>query len=163
MHALHSKARENRRRKCDPRWEDCPRDWQPWTGWIGSAPMQISGCSLDGARSRRCDGLLWVFGCSVLTLRFLRTAMDSARSWRCDWEVPNAVDCVEQWKRWTDLTAMDGARSWWCHWKVLSVVNCVKQRKRWTFLHVIWMKDRHECCFFHSRPIKDIITTGLLN
>ena len=32
----------------------------PWTGWIGSAPVQISGCGLDGALSWWCDELLLV-------------------------------------------------------------------------------------------------------
>jgi len=42
----------------------------PWTGWIGSTPVQISGCGLDGALSWWCDELqccwLWLF-CAYLS------------------------------------------------------------------------------------------------
>ena len=37
----------------------------PWTGWIGSAPVQMSGCRLGGALSWWCDDLLLV----VIVLR----------------------------------------------------------------------------------------------
>jgi len=44
----------------------------PWTGWIGSAPVQMSGCSLGGALSWWCDELLLV----VVVLRLSLFLMD---------------------------------------------------------------------------------------
>ena len=41
----------------------------PWTGWIGSAPVQISGCGLDDTLSWWCDELLLVV--VVLRLSFV--------------------------------------------------------------------------------------------
>ena len=43
----------------------------PWTGWICSAPVQMSGCCLGAALSWLCDGLLqgWLF---FIDLSFLR-------------------------------------------------------------------------------------------
>ena len=43
-------------------------------GWIGPAPVQISGCCLGGALSWWCDGLLRGSVCSSLTFRFSWTA-----------------------------------------------------------------------------------------
>jgi len=37
-----------------------PRPERPWIGWIGSAPAQMSGCSLGGGLSWLCDDLLLV-------------------------------------------------------------------------------------------------------
>jgi len=42
----------------------------PWTWWIGSAPVQMSGCCLGASLSWLCDGLLAGVGCSSLILRF---------------------------------------------------------------------------------------------
>jgi len=42
----------------------------PWTWWIGSAPVQMSGCCLGAALSWLRDGLFAGVGCSSLTLRF---------------------------------------------------------------------------------------------
>jgi len=42
----------------------------PWTWWIGSAPVQMSGCCLGATLSWLHDGLLAGVGCSSLTLRF---------------------------------------------------------------------------------------------
>jgi len=42
----------------------------PWTWWIGSSPVQLSGCCLGAALSWFRDGLLAGVGCSSLILRF---------------------------------------------------------------------------------------------
>jgi len=98
------KARENRKNVLlvwgvarVPRW---PAAWAgngQWSrtgsrsGWIGSAPVQMSGClnSVWTACGRdSAIGYCGILpGCSALTLRFLRTATgtDRARSWQCDW------------------------------------------------------------------------------
>jgi len=60
----------------------------PWTGWIGPAPVQMSGCCLGAALSWLCDGLLqglvvfhwpfvspWTVTSVILGLRFLRARL----------------------------------------------------------------------------------------
>ena len=45
---------------------------RPWTGWIGPAPVQMSGCCLGAALSWLCDGLLQGFGRFFIDLSFFR-------------------------------------------------------------------------------------------
>jgi len=49
----------------------------PWTGWISSAPVQISGCGLDGALSLWCNELLLV----VVVLRLSIVPRDGQLGW----------------------------------------------------------------------------------
>ena len=81
-----------------PSWE------LAWTGWIGSAPVQISECGLDGAPSWWCDELLLVVVVLRLSVvprwrgvpRWWRVSSPITGNWAADYEGYPPPNCSGQ-------------------------------------------------------------------
>jgi len=71
-----------------------------WTGSVGPAPVQISGCCLGRALSWWCDGLMWVLDYSALTLRLSCFGVCWKKG-RRTWKVSR------NWMQWSACAGVD--------------------------------------------------------